>query len=234
MNRIKGIVVKSVLGTIIFGVILAGTAYAAGSFDTVDDDRSMACCNDGVDNDCDGLVDCADSDCADITVCRCVDADGDGYYANMDCGTELDPDDDNANINPGADEICDDGIDNNGDRLIDCADSACEDHPECVITWYVWYANNMSLKPVMVGTNKDFERDTLCSSYPGGGMSPTLMVEKVAIVSDAATREKAIAEACKQFDNIRRVPGSSTFVFSDWLGDLGGERHDIDELGGCE
>jgi hypothetical protein len=102
------------------------------------------------------------------------------------------------------------------------------------LTWYVWYADNIGLNPVMVGTNKSFASDTLCSSYPGGGTSPTTLMEKIAIVKNAESKEKAIEAACSQFTNIRPVPGSSTFIYTNWLADRNGERHDIDELDGCQ
>jgi hypothetical protein len=53
--------------------------------------------------------------------CAGNDQDGDGYYTVEGCGefpTQLDCDDDNAAINPGAAEICD-GIDNNCSGFID-------------------------------------------------------------------------------------------------------------------
>ncbi len=103
-----------------------------------------------------------------------------------------------------------------------------------ITTWYVWYVDNMGLKPVMVGTKKEFEEDRLCSSYPGGGTDPNLLMDKVPIVEAYATEESAIAAACSQFTDIIRVPGSSTFIFTDWIGYLDGERHDIDELDGCQ
>jgi hypothetical protein len=46
-----------------------------------------------------------------------VDADGDGFDADQDC------DDGDATVNPIADEICDDGIDNDCDDLIDADDT---------------------------------------------------------------------------------------------------------------
>ena len=61
-------------------------------------------CDDGVDNDCDGKVDWADLDCI------CWDDDGDGYDDEA-CGGD-DCDDADPGVNPGADEICADGIDN--------------------------------------------------------------------------------------------------------------------------
>jgi hypothetical protein len=81
-------------------------------------------CDDGIDNDCDGLVDAADPDCEGPPP---VDADGDGYTADADC------DDANPAINPGAAEVCDDGIDNDCDGLVDDADPDCEGPPPSAI-----------------------------------------------------------------------------------------------------
>ena len=64
-------------------------------------------CDDGIDNDNDGLSDCQDTDCNGSPVC--MDADNDGYSAVEDCN------DYNNAINPGASEIADDGIDQDCD-----------------------------------------------------------------------------------------------------------------------
>jgi hypothetical protein len=60
-------------------------------------------CTDGIDNDNDGLADCADPDCAGIGGCG-----PEGKYAT-----------------------CSDGIDNDGDGLTDCADSGCSKNRSC-------------------------------------------------------------------------------------------------------
>jgi hypothetical protein len=55
----------------------------------------------------------------------CTDFDGDGFaLEGGNCG-EIDCDDSNAAINPGAAEVCDDGTDNDCDTKVDCADGEC-------------------------------------------------------------------------------------------------------------
>ncbi|MBT3985897.1 hypothetical protein HOD38_04140 [archaeon] len=74
-------------------------------------------CSDLVDNDCDTLIDYDDSDCT------CMDSDIDGYISD-DCGGD-DCHDYDPNIHPAATEVCNDGVDNDCDGLIDCADDFC-------------------------------------------------------------------------------------------------------------
>ncbi len=69
-----------------------------------------------------------------LETCACVDNDGDGYGdpANPRClFPELDCDDTDPNVYPGAEEICGDSIDNDCDGLTDDADPDCGNWPEC-------------------------------------------------------------------------------------------------------
>ena len=89
------------------------------------DDGLPEICNNGIDDDCDGLVDWLDTDC-------CRDKDGDGYGdpASPSCTfPQWDCDDAKPDVNPGADEICDNGIDDDCDGLIDYPDD-----PDCGFT----------------------------------------------------------------------------------------------------
>jgi hypothetical protein len=49
----------------------------------------------------------------------CIDTDVDGYSVGPKCVREQDCDDNDSDVNPGAEEICGDGIDNNCNKLID-------------------------------------------------------------------------------------------------------------------
>ena len=76
-------------------------------------------CDDGIDNDGDGLIDCDDDDCNQDPVCTssCTDEDGDGW-----CEEDGDCNDADASVNPDAKDRggrWKDGIDNDCDGIID-------------------------------------------------------------------------------------------------------------------
>ena len=99
-----------------------------------------------VDSDSDGVVDnndqCPNTPAnteVDANGCpvvdpgpTCTDNDNDGFFAEADCGTAQDCDDEVAAVNPGASEFCSDNIDNNCDGLVDGADeTTCPAPPTC-------------------------------------------------------------------------------------------------------
>ena len=63
--------------------------------------------------------------------------DGDGFFAEANCGTQIDCDDNDASVHPGASEICDDGKDNDcdGDSDEGCNDDNCPSGGDIVGTW---------------------------------------------------------------------------------------------------
>jgi hypothetical protein len=87
-------------------------------------------CTNGIDDDCDDLIDAADPDAVNCPP-TCTDADGDLYSVEGgDCGS-IDCDDLNWYINPGAIENCIGGIDDDCDDKVDCDDSDCVGNPAC-------------------------------------------------------------------------------------------------------
>ena len=81
-----------------------------GGGSAVDED-SDAVCNDGVDNDQDGHLDCEDYSCSrnpDVTICGGGGGGGGGGGAPED-----------------TDAVCNDQIDNDGDNFVDCDDYDC-------------------------------------------------------------------------------------------------------------
>jgi hypothetical protein len=64
----------------------------------------------------------------------CTDADADSYFAEANCGTSVDCNDNDADVNPGAIEACSDSVDNDCDGKIDCADGECGTDDACTIT----------------------------------------------------------------------------------------------------
>ncbi|MEW8693078.1 MAG: putative metal-binding motif-containing protein [Candidatus Thiodiazotropha endolucinida] len=105
---------------------------SCGAIDCNDNDASInpgavENCSDALDNNCNGLVDVADANAVACPL-ECTDSDGDGYsIEGGSCGA-VDCDDSNADINPGALEICSDGIDNNCNGLADSGDGVCQNN----------------------------------------------------------------------------------------------------------
>ena len=84
-------------------------------------------CTDGIDNNCNGLIDSQDPAAAGCPPV-CTDADGDSYSVEGGACGAVDCDDSNAAVNPGAAEVCGDGIDNTCDGVVD---EGCPTTPVC-------------------------------------------------------------------------------------------------------
>jgi len=112
-----------------------GYAFEGGACGPTDCDDSnpavnpgaVESCTNGTDDNCNGLIDTQDPaavGCA-TTSTTCTDADGDGYAIEGGSCGPVDSNDSNPAVNPEATEECSNGIDDNGNGLIDGADAAC-------------------------------------------------------------------------------------------------------------
>ncbi len=131
-----------------YAVTAAKTGYAAHnqtltvfagqelSADFVLAELPVEICADSIDNDGNGLTDCADAACADTTDCLPPAAEicGDGIDNDSNGLTDCsDPECmGTGSCPPPAVEICGDGLDNNGDGLLDCADPLCSASTSCL------------------------------------------------------------------------------------------------------
>lgn len=79
-------------------------------------------CDDGVDNNRDGFVDCRDWTCAESEACQEDCADG----VDNDMDGDVDCADSDCLWVSSCAEICDDGVDNNGNGLTDCEEERCQ------------------------------------------------------------------------------------------------------------
>lgn len=95
-----------------------------------------AACGDGVDDDCDGRIDCLDTDCdcdagtcmptrTEDTLAACHDETDD------DCDGLIDCDEGGVCIFDEGPDGCGNGLDDDCDGLVDCMDPACCIAPEC-------------------------------------------------------------------------------------------------------
>ncbi|MGE3636021.1 MAG: putative metal-binding motif-containing protein, partial [Sandaracinaceae bacterium] len=89
-------------------------------------------CRDGRDNDCNGLLDCADDGCRGARECACTMNEVCGNRIDDNCDGLVDCADPLCTGSPdccGPIEFCDNGIDDNCDGRIDCADPQCAMDP---------------------------------------------------------------------------------------------------------
>lgn len=79
-------------------------------------------CANGMDDDDDGLVDCADDDCDADSACQ----------ANSNNSNSNNINSNNNNSNGSGSEYCTNLVDDDGDGLVDCADPDCAVAPSCL------------------------------------------------------------------------------------------------------
>ncbi|MDD4878243.1 MAG: putative metal-binding motif-containing protein [Candidatus Nanoarchaeia archaeon] len=167
---------------------------------------------DGIDNDCNGIIDDA-----------CTDSDRDGYNAEasvggVDCGGEANVDCDDANmfVNPGMAEICGDGIDNDCDGNIDeedsdCAEASVSSSCEMDLESIAWISCDVEL------INSANEGDTVYMIAMGEGCDDEADVTfKVYEYSDGTGSLEDTITAQQVFTNIPDEDGIPTNVHA-WI-----------------
>jgi hypothetical protein len=102
-------------------------------------------CTDGIDNNCNGLVDTQDPNAINCPI-NCTDNDGDSYSPDGGTCGQTDCNDNSASINPGTFETCDDRVDNDCNGQTDCNDSSCSGDPACVLEFCKDYTDRGSCK----------------------------------------------------------------------------------------
>jgi hypothetical protein len=100
-----------------------------GEIDCNDNDpainpAALELCSDGIDNNCNMLIDTLDMTAVDCPK-ACNDADNDMFSPDGGVCGMVDCNDNDAAINPGAIEVCSDNIDNNCNYMIDTAEPSC-------------------------------------------------------------------------------------------------------------
>jgi hypothetical protein len=113
-----------------------GSSGSAGSSGLACAARREICAN-GIDDNCNGLVDCADPGCFGDVACAkpgreiCNNGIDDNDNGLVDCA---DPECFASIVCQPTmgHEICDNGVDDNGDGLVDCADPRCTTFPACL------------------------------------------------------------------------------------------------------
>ncbi len=96
-------------------------------------------CWDGVDNDSDGVVDCADPDCQGLQgpgggICQLPESScSDGYDNDGDGSSDCADPDCVSDPACSSSENCTDGVDNDGDGFVDCQDADCQSYASCTM-----------------------------------------------------------------------------------------------------
>lgn len=95
-------------------------------------------CNDGLDNDANGLRDCQESSCSAESNCtenlvngNCADGIDNNLNGPRDCQEVACQSAPSCNESAGNGTTCDNGFDDNGNGQIDCLEGACAGYPTC-------------------------------------------------------------------------------------------------------
>lgn len=109
------------------GVCESGESRCSCPVDCGAPPSSETNCTNGIDDDCDGSIDCADSNCAANAACA-SDPCGNGVCESGEsrCSCPVD-----CGVPPSSESNCTNGIDDDCDGAVDCADSNCATNSAC-------------------------------------------------------------------------------------------------------
>ena len=176
---------------------------------------SEGSCDDGLDNDCDGNADCADSDCTDD--CRNIDTDGDGLtdYRERQAGTNInlrDTDGDGLNDGLEVDTYYTNPLDSDTD------DDGVSDGEEVRRGTDPTDTNNWNPQTENCNDRIDNDEDSRidcqdadCPSTAGTCFLPTCSpttFQWTAVSRCAGTRESC---GCLSCENVNNIPGTVSF-----------------------
>jgi hypothetical protein len=139
MKRFRYLLVTflSVLGLLLSGSVLAKTSYLNSVNSTCSASYGCDLCHDNpegggsLNSGGDAYVASGDDPTIFCPGSECTDNDGDGFAIEGGSCGNVDCDDNNADINPDAAEVCDDIVDNDCDNNSDCEDNECTNALVC-------------------------------------------------------------------------------------------------------
>ena len=186
------------LGILVAFMSATALTFAVGCSDDDGGNDDQEICNNGIDDDGDGMTDCADADCLNAQNCQ-VACDNDGI---CDAGE----DSTNCPNDCAGTEICDNQLDDDGDGQVDCNDSDCDSDPACSTvcnndgTCDSAQGENETNCPNDCGTTPTAELSCMAlnSCYNCCGQDQTCAGECDAVASSDAAGEMSALMSCVQ------------------------------------
>ncbi|MDQ7814952.1 MAG: hypothetical protein RDU25_04080 [Patescibacteria group bacterium] len=139
------------LGSLGWNGYVGGNGFGYVDFEYANSTVTESNCSDGVDNDLNGVADCADAACNASAACNeipgntdawgqplCMDGIDDNGNGTLDCTepacqSASQCQETPTNTDYYGNDLCADGIDDDGDGTIDCVDLSCDGYASCTL-----------------------------------------------------------------------------------------------------